>query len=104
MTNTSINQNNKLYDYILQEDLWDKEINDLDDIMLDIFNGIKNEVNFAINKNKICQFCQNMKNHDKNKSNHCEQCYCGLKVGHALILFEILNELCDNEKENVFEK
>lgn len=106
ITNISINQNNKLYDYILQEELWDEKINNLEDIIYNIFNEIKKEINLSIecdNKNKICHFCQNMKNDNKNRCKNCGQCNCGLRVGHALILYEILNELIDKEKENIFE-
>ena len=106
LTNTSINESNKLFEYIKKEEFWDVQHEDLENNLEDIFKGIKKEILIGKNckdKNNNCENCQKMKiNIGKIDCKNCEQCNEELRVKHALSFYELMEEICkedDNDEE-----
>ena len=106
LTNTSINESNKLFEYIQKEEFWDEQNENLDSNLEDIFKGIKKKILIGENcndKNNKCENCQKMKiNIGKIDCRNCEQCNEELRVKHTYSFYEIMEEICkkdDNDEE-----
>ena len=63
-----------------------------------IFDGIKKEVNLISQCNELCDECKNLKNEGEiNCCEKCSKCNCGLRIGHSLEFYELLEEEGFNE-------
>ena len=120
---TDISEFKILFDYIQRADLWRTELQDNDSFATEIytiFEGIKREINLVIKCNdddNKCKLCEDKKfEGQQNPCNECEKCNSGLRIGHALEFYELINDeiidlnkfkkketmddLSDDEKDN----
>ena len=96
---TDISEYKKLFDYIQRADLWRTDLFNYDRFEIELFNifeGIKKVANIIVlcnqNDNK-CDDCSNLKKQGiENPCKDCKNCKCGLRVGHALEFYELINE------------
>jgi len=104
---TDISEYKKLFDYIQRADLWRTDLSNDDNFeseLSNIFEGIKNVTNIIVlcnqNDNK-CDNCCNLKSlGNENPCKECQNCRCGLRVGHALEFYELINGFINEEATN----
>ena len=104
---TDISEYKKLFDYIQREDLWKTDLSNDDNFkseLSNIFEGIKKVANIIVlcneNDNK-CDNCWNFKTQgNENPCKECENCKCGLRIGHALEFYELINGFINEEATN----
>jgi len=106
---TDISEYKQLYDYIQREDLWRTELLENDNFETELFNIFEKLKNIALiviecneTSNK-CDKCNKSKKQGiENPCPQCDNCKWGLRIGHALEFFELINEEifnADNYKE-----
>ena len=96
---SDISEYKKLFDYIQRADLWKADIPDNENFFTElytIFDGMKNisrvdiECNEEDNK---CEDCSQMRlEGNQNPCKDCNDCKFGLRIGHALEFYELINE------------
>jgi hypothetical protein len=96
---TDISEFKILFDYIQRADLWREKLPDNDNFATElytIFDGIKREINLVVKCNmedNKCELCQNkITEGQENPCQDCEKCKSGLRIGHALEVYELINE------------
>ena len=108
---TDIGEYQKLYDYIQRSDLWRSDIIDreaMGEELYNIFEKIRKEINFITKcEENTCDVCIKIKNEYKIEDPcfQCDKCNAGLRIGHALELYELINdEVLDLEKFTINSK
>ena len=98
---TDISEDKKLFDFIQREDLWKTTLVEDDEFQTSIymiFDGIKKEVNLISQCDGLCDECKNLKDEGEvNCCEKCSKCNCGLRIGHSLEFYELLEEEGFNE-------
>ncbi len=96
---TDISEFKILFDYIQRADLWRTELQDNEAFPTEIymiFDGIKREMNYVIKCNQEdnkCILCEEkLLGGEENPCQECEKCNSGLRIGHALEFYELINE------------
>ena len=96
---TDISEYKKLFDYIQRADLWRVDIADDDNFdteLFTIFEGMRRVVKIVIECNQEdnkCDDCLEKKLQGiQNPCKDCDKCKCGLRIGHALEFYELINE------------
>ena len=94
-----ISQYKKLYDYIQRADLWRTDLLENDNFETELFNIFERlnkialiviECNETTNK---CDKCiKSKKQGIENPCSQCDNCKWGIRIGHALEFFELINE------------
>ena len=105
-SDSDIGEYKKLFDYIQRADLWRADLPDNENFsneLYDIFAGINevSKVDIECNEeDNKCENCSEMRKQGiQNPCRDCNNCNYGLRVGHALEFFELINE-DKNEKED----
>ena len=107
---TDISEYKKLYDYIQRDDLWRTDLlenNNFETELFNIFEKLKKIALIVIECNETtnkCDKCNKSKKQGvENPCPQCDNCKWGLRIGHALEFFELINEEifdADKYKEN----
>ena len=91
--------NKQLYDYIQRADLWRADLPNNENFINElytIFDGIKKVANIIIQCNQEdnkCDSCMEALNSGiENPCKDCNNCKWGLRIGHALEFYELINE------------
>ena len=110
-----ISEYKKLFDYIQRTDLWRSDLIEnynFETELFNIFEKLKKITRIVIEcneKDNKCDKCnKNKKEGIKNPCQECDNCKWGLRIGHALEFFEIINEEVfninkyeENEKDEI---
>ena len=94
---TAISEFKQLSLYLNRNDLWKPDVVDkenFDEELYLIFEKI-NKIKFVIkcgDKCDDCNFKKNIENWIEDPCNKCDKCNCGLRIGHALEFYELINE------------
>ena len=96
---TDISEYKILFDYIQRQDLWRANLPENDDFfneLYTIFEGIKSVAKVDIECNEEdnkCENCSRMRlEGTQNPCKECNNCKYGLRIGHALEFYELINE------------
>ena len=96
---TDISEYKQLYDYIQRADLWRADLPNNENFINElytIFDGIKKVANIIIQCNQEdnkCDSCMEALNSGiENPCKDCNNCKWGLRIGHALEFYELINE------------
>ena len=109
---TDISEYKKLFDYIQRNDLWRTDLLENDNFETELFNIFERlkkitliviECNETTNKCDKCDISK--KQGIENPCPQCDNCKWGLRIGHALEFFELINEeIFDEDKYKENEK